>query len=284
MTAAGLMAAAAAVAAVLLLSEALDAIGRGEGLAALSKLLAPARAAGVDGRDPVRVDRWRLALLAFLVAAAIGLSLAGLLVSLVLAASAPITAAAVINFRKRRWRRRLAADAAPAARSLADALSAGRSISRAISETALDAAVERPTRIALLELAAAVELGQSVDEAMESFGRRAGRGPWEAIVAAVRLQSRSGGDLSRLLRRLAAELDGAARARRDARAASSQARLTARIVFAMPALGALAVLVAAPESARIVLRSPIPRLLLLTAVILQVVALLAVRRVARVRP
>jgi tight adherence protein B len=112
---------------------------------------------------------------------------------------------------------------------------------------------------------------------------RCGDGPWEAIIAAIQLQRRTGGDLARLLRELAADLDGVARARREARAASAQARLTARIVLAMPLLGALIFALAAPSALALIFSSPLPRGLVALAALLQLVALVAVRRVARVQ-
>jgi tight adherence protein B len=135
----------------------------------------------------------------------------------------------------------------------------------------------------LAEVACSIAIGLSPDDALEAMRRRCGGGPWDAIIAAIQLQRRTGGDLARLLRELAADLDGVARALREARAASAQARLTARIVLAMPLLGALIFALAAPRALAAILSSPLPRGLLLLAALLQLMAVVAVRRVARVR-
>jgi tight adherence protein B len=89
--------------------------------------------------------------------------------------------------------------------------------------------------------------------------------------------------LARLLRELAGDLDSIGRALREARAASAQARLTARIVLAMPLVGALIFALLAPGALAAIFSLALPRALLLLAAVLQVVAVLAVRRVARVR-
>ena len=277
------MAALAGGLATLLGSEALAALGRVKVLHAVASLLAPARAAGLDGRVAQRTDQIRLTLLTIAVTVVLAWSLLGLPASLMLAACGPLAATALIRLRQRRWRARLAGDAAAAARAIADLMAGGNSISVAIEGAASDAAVAAPTRAALREVALSIALGVNPDLALDSLRLRAGPGPWESIVTAIRLQRRSGGNLADLLRQLAAQLDGTARARRDARAASAQARLTARIVVALPLIGAAIFALAAPDAVAVILESALPRTLVAAAAVMQLVALFAVRRVARVK-
>ncbi len=280
---ASLLAATAGALATVVAWELIGAIERPLLLGGMARLIAPARAAGLDGRAPATIERRRLAVLAGLGVALAGWSLLGPLAALLLAACGPILAAALIRLRQRRWRASLARDAAPAARAIGDALSAGQPVVVAIARAGQDGAVGSQTRSALAELAAATELGLPADQALETLRRRAGPGPWEAIVSAIQLQRRAGGDLALLLRELAGDLELTRRARSEARAASAQARLTARIVMMMPlASAALAVLVA-PGAIGKMLSMTMPRALLLAAAAMQLVALLAVRRVAKVR-
>ena len=252
-------------------------------LRTVAAVIAPAQAAGSDGRGAGVSERRRLALIAAAAAALLGWSILGLVPALMLACCGPLAALAVIRARQRRWRRSINQDAAPAARAIADSLGAGHSLSVAVANAASEAAVCSKTRSVLAEVACSIAIGLSPDDALEAMRRRCGGGPWDAIIAAIQLQRRTGGDLARLLRELAADLDGVARALREARAASAQARLTARIVLAMPLLGALIFALAAPRALTASLSSPLPRGLLLLAALLQLVAVVAVRRVARVR-
>ncbi len=280
---ASLLAATAGALATVVAWELIGAIERPLLLGGMARLIAPARAAGLDGRAPATIERRRLAVLAGLGVALAGWSLLGPLAALLLAACGPILATALIRLRQRRWRASLARDAAPAARAIGDALSAGQPVVVAIARAGQDGAVGSQTGSALAELAAATELGLPADQALETLRRRAGPGPWEAIVSAIQLQRRAGGDLALLLRELAGDLELTRRARSEARAASAQARLTARIVMMMPlASAALAVLVA-PGAIGKMLSMTMPRALLLAAAAMQLVALLAVRRVAKVR-
>ena len=66
--------------------------------------------------------------------------------------------------------------------------------------------------------------------------RDRGHGPLDTLVAAVLLQRDAGGDLAGLLRELAAALEERARVLADARSATAQARFTALLVSALPAV------------------------------------------------
>jgi tight adherence protein B len=283
MSSAALLAGLSAALAVVVGWELLAGLERVALLRAVAAVIAPAQAAGSDGRGAAVTERRRLALITAAAAALLGWSALGLVPALMLASCGPLAAVAVIRARQRRWRRSVNHDAAPAARSLADSLAAGHSLSVAVASAASEAAVCVKTRCVLGEVAASVAIGLSPGDALEAMRLRCGDGPWEAIIAAIQLQRRTGGDLARLLRELAADLDGVARARREARAASAQARLTARIVLAMPLLGALIFALAAPSALALIFSSPLPRGLVALAALLQLVALVAVRRVARVQ-
>ena len=70
---------------------------------------------------------------------------------------------------------------------------------------------------------------------LERLRARAASPAWDTMVAGILLQRDAGGDLAALLRDLAASLEAAARAERDALAATAQARFTARLVARAPA-------------------------------------------------
>ncbi len=176
-------------------------------LRTVAAVIAPAQAAGSDGRGAGVSERRRLALIAAAAAALLGWSILGLVPALMLACCGPLAAVAVIRARQRRWRRSINQDAAPAARAIADSLGAGHSLSVAVANAASEAAVCSKTRSVLAEVACSIAIGLSPDDALEAMRRRCGDGPWDAIIAAIQLQRRTGGDLARLLRELAADLD-----------------------------------------------------------------------------
>ncbi len=248
---------------------------------AIERLLRPARAAGRDGRAPRGPERRRLAAVTIATLAAGGWMLAGPVLSISLAAGGPAAAAGLVRTRRVRWQRRAARGAGPAARALADALSAGYALPRAIEVVACDGAVEGPARELLSEAAAGLALGQSVAAALDRLAARAATAGWSALTAAILVQRQTGGDLARLLRDLADAVERGERVDADARSASAQARLTARIVLALPVLGCALAELVAPGAMAAILADPLARILVLAAAGLQFAALVAVRRIAR---
>ena len=101
------------------------------------------------------------------------------------------------------------------------------------------------------------------------------------MVAGILLQRDAGGDLASLLRDLAHSLDAAARAERDGEAATAQARFTARLVLILPAGAAALAEIASPGLVAARLADPLPATLIAVAVLLQLTAMLAVRRLTR---
>ena len=127
-----------------------------------------------------------------------------------------------------------------------------------------------------------LRLGATLDDALGAMARRAGSPAWASLTSAILVQRQTGGDLARLLRDLAASAESGARVEREARAASAQARLTARIVLALPLLAFGLAELAAPGTSSAMLAEPLARLLAGAAVVCQLAALVAVRRIARV--
>jgi tight adherence protein B len=129
---------------------------------------------------------------------------------------------------------------------------------------------------------AALELGERTDDVLLAFARRAGRGPCDTLVAAVLLQRDAGGDLAGLLRSLATALETRGRVVAEARSATAQARFTATLVTGLPIAGLALGELAQPGFVAGLLGQPITAVLIAGAVGLQVVALVCVRRIARV--
>ncbi len=277
-----LLGAAAGALGVLAFFEALAAIDGARALQVIERLLAMPRSAGRDGRPPGPADRRRLALTAAVVLCATGWLLAGWGGAVLCAVAGPPAALGLVAARRRRWRAAVAAEAGPAARALSAALGSGNGLGRSLKLAARDGALGRRGRDLLAPAVAAIELGAPTDVALQALARRAGPGPWPALVAALLVQRETGGDLARLLDALADDLETAAHTAADARAASSQARLTARIVVGLPLLGAAGVEAAAPGTVVAVLGDPVARMLVLAAAALELLALAAVMRIARV--
>lgn len=247
---------------------------------AADEAFAPLRRAGSEGVDPTRAQRRRLQLAFAFAALPIGWVAADVFAAAGLAGLAAFLSSRAVVWRRERYVARIARGAGAAALSIADAIASGHSTrsSLAIAATGL----EGPIGVELRKLAADLQLGAPTDAALERFRLRASCFSVDLIVAAIELQRRSGGNLAALLRDIAATIEDQSRLEDEARAATSQARFTSRIVLGMPvgliALGELA----DPGMLGRLAGSPAGIWLLSGALLLWLTGALLVRRLGRV--
>ena len=258
--------------------ELLAAVERTRVAAFLTRAVAPVIRAG-NGVSPTSAERRRVAILAAAVLAAAGWLAGGMVLAIAAAIAGPAAATAVLRARRRRFRAALANAAPVVARAFADALSGGHAVRGALDLVA--AGVPGAAGHEVARAAQALRLGASTEDVLEELRRRAGSPAWDAMVAGILLQRDAGGDLPALLRDLAMALESAARQDRDAIAATAQARFTARIVLVLPVGAALLAELAQPGLLKGLLANPVSAWLTCLAVLLQVIALIAVRRLAR---
>ena len=269
----------AAAAAVVGVWELLAAVERTRVAAAWRRAIAPIVRAGREGASPTVAERRRLGVLAAAVLAAAGWFLAGIGAAIVAGVAGPAIAMALVRARRRRFRAALAASAPAVARAFADALSAGHAVRGAMEVVA--SSVPGAAGHELGKAAQALRLGTGTEVVLERLRRRAGSPAWDAMLAGILLQRDAGGDLPALLRDLALALEAAARQDRDALAATAQARFTARIVLVLPVGAALLAELAQPGLLRGLLTNPISAWLTCFALLLQLSAVVAVRRLTR---
>jgi len=273
----------AALAAALGVLAAWDALGAVEGLArsgAAGALLAPLVRARRAGVAPSMAERRRLATVAALVLLAGGWLVAGPLAGCALATGGPWALRVLVHRRRARYRAELERAAPSVARAVADALAAGHAISRALAEAARS--VDGAAAVELDALGRRIVLGQPLDEALAALQARACSRAYDTLAVAILLQRDAGGDLVALLRELARAREAADRCADDARAATAQARFTGVVVGVLPAGAAALAELASPGALGSVLRSPLSLWLAAFALVLQLLGLLAIRRLGRV--
>ncbi|MTD43549.1 hypothetical protein GKE82_04335 [Conexibacter sp. W3-3-2] len=276
-----LCAAGAGALAVLALAELVGVVQAG-GLGRLAaRLTDPWRSAGRDGHV-TDAERRRLGIVCGATIAAAAWLVLGIGPALVCAVAGPWTAGRLLRARRERWRIRAGEGVPLLARALADALAGGRSLRGAVLAAAQDGAVRGATGVEVRALARELELGRPTPVALEDWGARLRSPGTDVLVAAVLLQRESGGDLAGLLRDLAGDLEEGRRATADARTATAQARLTARLVAGLPVGAAALAELAAPGTITGMLAEPLSRLLAAGGVVLLVAALVVVGQLARV--
>jgi tight adherence protein B len=260
--------------------EAVAAVEQAAVARAFGRWAAPLRAARREGRPPTAVERRRLALVGAGALLAGGWMVAGPVVGAACAAAGPLGVGRLVRARRERWRADLARGAPAAARALADALAGGHSVRGALG-AASEGGVPGAAGRELSSAARALHLGAATDEVLERLRARARDPAWETIVAAILLQREAGGDLAALLRSIATRLEDAARVEAEARSATAQARFTAWLVALLPLGAAVLAELAHPGYVGAMLRAPLAPLMLGSVATLQIVACVAIRRIAR---
>jgi tight adherence protein B len=237
--------------------------------------------AGREGRDPGAVERRRLLAAGAGFAFLVGVFVAGPRAGVVAAVAGPFVLSRVLLARRERYRVAVEDGAADIALAISDALAGGHSLRGAVGAAARS--LVGPPGRELRRVDAELALGARTEDALEAMRARVRGQGVDTIVAACLLQREAGGDLARLLRDCARAADDAARLAREARAATAQARFTGLLVVLLPLGGAVLAELASPGYLRGLASSFLTAWLAGVAVVLQVVAAVLIRRLARVR-
>ena len=212
-------------------------------------------------------------ILVCLVLCLISMSVLGAAVGIV----ASLAAAGVLSGSQERRRRDLFAAQMPEAlRCLSGALGAGKSLSQAIEHAGNT--LPEPIGPEFLQASFEIKAGQSVEDAVEGMCGRIDAPGIALLGTALQISQRTGSALNDLFAQTAQMASDSVALRRELEVKTSQVRLSAKVVAAMPVvLCAFLTLLSGDYRAGLALQTG--RTCLTVAVLLDVCALLLVRRV-----
>lgn len=124
--------------------------------------------------------------------------------------------------------------------------------------------------------------GMSLPDALRAFGQRIPLVDARFFVTAVLTQRETGGNLSEVLDKLASVIRDRFKVKRQVRAVSAHGRITGWVLGAMPPVVAAVLFIISPEHIRLLVDDPIGVQMVLTGLVLQVIGILAIRRILRV--
>lgn len=127
-----------------------------------------------------------------------------------------------------------------------------------------------------------INLGSGTDDALERLVERTGDMELELAVNAVVIQRRVGGDLSEVLGNIAAMIRDRIRVRGEIHTLTAQARMSSWIVGLLPIALAGVMTMMQPDQMRILIDSPVGRMLVGGALLMEFIGFILVRRVASV--
>jgi len=124
--------------------------------------------------------------------------------------------------------------------------------------------------------------GMSLPEALKAFGQRIPLVDARFFVTAVLTQRETGGNLSEVLDKLASVIRDRFKVKRQVRAVSAHGRITGWVLGALPPVVAGVLFLISPEHMRLLIDDPLGVQMVLIGLTLQVIGVLAIRRILRV--
>ena len=122
-------------------------------------------------------------------------------------------------------------------------------------------------------------LGASMDDALQSMADRSGSYDFEMVVSSVLIQRTIGGNLSEILERVAETVKERKRLEREIQSLTASQRFTGLILSIYPIVLGLVFFALAPDVWKVLVTEEAGRLMLALAVVLQVIGIIAIRRI-----
>jgi tight adherence protein B len=124
--------------------------------------------------------------------------------------------------------------------------------------------------------------GMSLVDALRAFAQRVPIIDARFFVTALLTQREMGGNLSEVLDNLAAVIRERFRVKRQVRVVSAQGRITGIVLSCMPPALAVVLFIISPSQLRLLIEDPLGVQMVVVGVVLQVVGVLAIRRIVEV--
>ncbi len=185
-----------------------------------------------------------------------------------------VGAASLAGAGQRKRSRQLVAQMPEALRTLASALAAGRSLPQAVKS--VGSFLSDPLSSEFLRASFEIESGEPVEKAVGALCERIDVPGAELLGTALQVSQRTGSSLSELLARTSRMVQGQSALHRELEVKTSQARLSARVVAAVPVVLACILVLISPDY-RAGLATGAGRACLCISALLDAVALIAVR-------
>ena len=160
---------------------------------------------------------------------------------------------------------------------ISNSLRSGFAFSQAI-DLAADR-LEPPIREELMLVQRDTKLGESMDNALQSMATRSGGYDFEMMVSSVLIQRSIGGNLSEILDRVAETVKERKRLQREIRSLTASQRFTGLVLSIYPIALGLLFFALAPDTWKVLVTEEAGRIMLALAAVLQVIGIIAIRRI-----
>lgn len=206
-----------------------------------------------------------------------GASPVGLIVGLAMAGAGFMVPALYVNMRKRKRLRALEAQLGEALTYIANAMRAGFALLQAVDSAARR--LQPPLAEEFARLVADVNLGRTLEDALQDLNQRAGSRDLDMVVTAILIQRRTGGNLSEILDNVAETMRERDRVRGQIRVLTAQQRFSALVLSVWPVLVAAVFALLSPDMMSNLWSTTAGVALLIVAVFLQLLGFLTLQRI-----
>ena len=176
---------------------------------------------------------------------------------------------ALLGLRIRRRRKKFTNQLGDMLTMVANALRAGFSFMQAFEliSREMDAPMGREVQLVVNE----VNLGNTLESALDNMQRRVASPDFELVVTAVLIQRQVGGDLAQILDTISETIAERVRMRREVMTLTAQGRASALVVSCIPIGLAVAVSILNPNYLKPLIETELGRMFIVAAVILQLI-------------
>jgi tight adherence protein B len=206
-----------------------------------------------------------------------GASPVGLIVGLAMAGAGFMVPALYVNMRKRKRLHALEAQLGEALTYIANAMRAGFALLQAVDSAARR--LQPPLAEEFARLVADVNLGRTLEDALQDLNQRAGSRDLDMVVTAILIQRRTGGNLSEILDNVAETMRERDRVRGQIRVLTAQQRFSALVLSVWPVVVAAVFILVNPDMMSNLWSTTAGVALLIVAVFLQLLGFLTLRRI-----
>lgn len=184
---------------------------------------------------------------------------------------------ALLGLRIRRRRKKFTNQLGDMLTMVANALRAGFSFMQAFEliSREMDAPMGREVQLVVNE----VNLGNTLEYALDNMQRRVASPDFELVVTAVLIQRQVGGDLASILDTISETIAERVRMRREVMTLTAQGRASALVVSCIPIGLAAAVSILNPNYLKPLIETELGRMFIVAAVILQLIGFIVIHRI-----
>lgn len=188
---------------------------------------------------------------------------------------------ALLGLRIRRRRKKFTNQLGDMLTMVANALRAGFSFMQAFEliSREMDAPMGREVQLVVNE----VNLGNTLESALDNMQRRVASPDFELVVTAVLIQRQVGGDLASILDTISETIAERVRMRREVMTLTAQGRASALVVSCIPIGLAAAISIMNPNYLSPLIETDLGRMFITGAVILQLIGFIIIHRIVDIR-